>query len=230
MNGSGADKRREIESEETRWSEAINMKDKELEVMMVPKIVQLKEMRRVKKVNRMKQVKNGEMESHLKRLSKRETAINVDAIDDAIKKATESGIESAMKLPSGSELEETFNPQVTTPSEVNDREEIKSLIDVVRFPDEAVDRVVDGIRTGIDSLIPEQVKKVRQETEARAVQVLQPIILKAAELFNLGSNSDSDQSGEFVVMEDSSKDSISLPRKTKPSDSGLFHVFRGVLG
>lgn len=270
MNGSGVDKRREIEDvEDGRWKGAISMKDKEKEeVMMVPKIVQLKVMRKVKKVNRMKQVKKG-IEYQLKRISKRETAVNSDEIDDVITKVAKSTTDQVKKVPSG--LEETFNLTQLTP-ELNDRKEIKSLIDVVRFPDEAVDRVVDAMQEGIESIVPEQVKKVRQEVEDKAVEVLQPFIENASRLFSLnpsddqeitekGTSNDSkaktmeilqpfiesasrlfnlnpstDQESTSIEKE-SSNDTPSFPSlfskpqtKTRPSDSGLFHVFRGVLG
>lgn len=231
VNGSGTDTRREIQGKDgKRWEEVINMKDKERkEVMMVPEIVQLKVMRKVKKVNRMEQVKKG-IESHMKRrLSKRETAVNLDPIDDTIKESIATD-QLKKKVPSLSGFVETFIPQVTTPEILADGgKEIKSLIDAVRFPDEAVDGVVDGIRTRIDSLIPDKVKEIRQKTEAKAVEVLQPIILSASQLFNLNPLLKDEE-----IEKESSKDapSLAFPSRSKnqPSDSGLFHVFRGVLG
>lgn len=275
VNGSGSDTGREVEeraggkdvekeiaSEEGgdgRWKEAINMKGKKQEgkegVMMVvsPEIVQLKVMREVKKVNRMQQVKK-RIQSHLlKRLSKRETTVEVDsgedAIDDAIKRTVKSSTDQlGEKVPSGlpSSLEETLNPQLTSTlgKEVNDRKEIKSLIDVVRFPDEAVDKIVDGIQTRFDSLIPEQVKKMRHDTEAKAVEVLQPIILSASRLFNLNPQSTEGSKIDSSSKESSLSDTL-LPPQTlsetlfRPptlrtqqsnSDSGLSHIFRGVFG
>lgn len=231
MNGSGADTRREIQGEDgKRWEEeeVINRKDKEeKEVMIVPEIVQLKVMKKVKKVHQMEQVKKG-IESHLKRrLSKRATDVNLDPIDDAITKSIATDQLKNSEVPSVSGFSEMFNPQVTTGE--NGRKEIKSLIDVVRFPDEVVDEVVDGIRTRIDSLIPDKVKEVRQKTEAKAAEVLHPIILSASQLFNLNPVTIDEK-----IEKESSEDLPSLalaPRsKTQPSDSGLFHVFRGVLG
>ena len=256
----GKDVGKEIASEESedgRWKkEAINMKGKKQEgkegVMMVvsPEIVQLKVMREVKKVNRMQQVKK-RIQSHLlKRLSKRETTevdSGEDAIDDAIKRAVKSSTDQLEKVPSGlpSSLEETLNPQLTSTlgKEVNDRKEIKSLIDVVRFPDEAVDKIVDGIQTRLDSLIPEQVKKMRHDTEAKAVEVLQPIILSASRFFNLNPHSTEGSQTDSPPEESSLSDTLrpqalseTLFRPPTPrtqqsnSDSGLFHIFRGVFG